>query len=109
MLITEALTYNTSLTHSERMELFLEILEPRWQKEWKSMKYNPLLCLKFFSLLRRLEAYDFEWMAKAYNGYATSKKISNIDLMVSVLRNGKNLQGELTSFRQTVPFDNRRH
>jgi hypothetical protein len=107
--MTEGLSFNTSLTQTERMEIFMEVLEPRWKKEWKSMLYNPILCLRLFHLLQRLQAFEFELTAKAFNAYATNKKIGNLDLMVEELRNARKLQGELNSLRETGLSHSRWH
>lgn len=105
--MSDALSRNSSLSHSERMEIFVLVLEPKWRKKIKELPYNPYLALHLFHILQRLQAFELELTAKAFNAYAKSTKIGKLDLMVAELRNARVLQGDLISLRQTRLPDHR--
>lgn len=99
--VTEALSVNQSLSPQERLELFVEVLEPGWLRHWKQLEHSHSRLLKLFLYLDRLGGHKLEIISKAFNAMARRDKISNLELIVRTLRFGRQLQGGLTSVRQT--------
>ena len=95
MYLMEGLAFNESLSREEKAELFVLLIEPELESCWKKVSKNHSILSKLFRHLDRMQCYHFQFISKVYNTLSERQSLGNLQLIVHLLRRGRELESEV--------------